>query len=142
MVITKGRVWALLLIGVFTVSALGCASAGVSKAIGPNDLPSLAGKWVGTVMLPSGRSEQGTMDMSANGDYAVQAGGFNATGKAQVKDGSLTLVPTTTSGGGGAMTGPRSSVASLSGRPDGALVLAGSGHSAAGPFNFEVVRQK
>ena len=142
MVITKGRVWALLLIGILTGSALGCASAGASKAIGPNDLPSLAGKWIGTVMLPSGRSEPGTMDLSANGDYSVQTAGFTATGKAQVKDGSLTLVPTATSGGGGAMTGPRSSVASLSERSDGARVLTGSGHSAAGPFNFEVVRQK
>ena len=142
MVTIKGRVWRPLLIGVFAVTALGCASTGVSKSIGPNDLPSLAGKWVGTLTLPSGRSEQGTVEMSPNGEYAVQATGFSAAGKAQVKDGNLTLVSTVTSGAGGSVTGVRSSVAFLSERADGTLVLRGSGNSATGPFNFEVVRQK
>ena len=142
MVTIKARVWMPLLIGVFVAAALGCASTGKSKAIGPNDLSSLAGKWNGTLTLPSGRSEQGTLELSPNGNYTVQATGFTAAGQAQVKDGNLTLVPTATSGGGGAVTGARSSVASLSERPDGTLVLRGSGNSGTGPFNFEVVRQK
>jgi hypothetical protein len=124
------------------MSALGCASTATSKRIGPDDLPSLAGTWVGTLTLPSGRSDYATMTLSGTGDYVVQAAALSAQGKAQIKDGALVLVPTATSGGGGAVTGPRSSVASLAERPGGALVLRGSGHSATGPFDFEVVRQK
>jgi hypothetical protein len=142
MVTIRCRVWTVGLIAAFVASAAGCASSGVSKTIGPNDLPALAGKWAGTITLPSGRPSTGTFDLSANGDYVVQTAGFGATGKAQVKDGQLVLVPTTTSGGGGAMTGPRSSTATLSQRPDGSQVLSGTGHSGMGPFNFEVVRQK
>ena len=139
----KRRSWVSAALVVFAaVVAVGCASTGTPKAIGPNDLPVLAGKWSGTVTLPSGRSEQGTMEISPGGGYMVSAGGFVAQGTAQVKDGSLLLVPTMTSGGGGAVTGPRSSVASLSQRGDGSLVLTGNGHSGAGPFNFELVRQK
>jgi hypothetical protein len=136
------RVWISLLNAVLVVLALGCASSGGRKAIGPNDLPSLAGKWAGTIVLPSGNTRRGTLDLSPTGDYVVQTAGFGAAGKAEVKDGQLVLVPTATSGGGGSMTGPRSSTASLSQRPDGALVLTGSGRSAAGPFGFDVVRQK
>lgn len=143
MVTIRRPSWVSLMIAVVAAGiAVGCASTGTPKAIGPNDLPSLAGKWSGSVTLPSGRSGPGTMEMSRAGDYSVQAAGFVAQGKAQVKDGGLTLVPTTTSGGGGAVTGPRSSTASLSERPDGSLVLTGSGHSSAGPFNFEFTRPK
>jgi hypothetical protein len=142
MITSRWCVWISLLVAAFVGSAVGCASSGMSKTIGPNDLPTLAGKWAGTINLPSGRPATGTLDLSANGDYVVQAAGFGATGKAQVKDGQLVLVPTTTSGGGGAMTGPRSSTAALSQRPDGSQVLTGDGHSGTGPFSFEVVRQK
>jgi len=38
MVTTKRRMWTSLLIAVFAVAALGCASSGTPKAIGPNDL--------------------------------------------------------------------------------------------------------
>lgn len=143
MVTIKARVWMPLLIGVFAVAAVGCATTGgASRTIGPNDLPSLAGKWNGTLTLASGTSTQGTLDMAPSGDYTVQAAGFSAAGRAQVRDGNLTLVPSATSGGGGARTGERSSVASLSERSDGMLVLRGSGSSASGPFNFEVMRPK
>jgi hypothetical protein len=138
---THRQQWLTIVVAAVIIAS-GCASTGTPKAIGPNDLPSLAGRWSGTVTLPSGRSEPGTLELLPSGDYAVQTRGFSAQGKAQVKDGSLTLVPTMTSGAGGAVTGPRSSVATLSERPDGTRVLSGSGHSSVGPFNFEVVRQK
>ena len=141
MVTIKARVWMPLLIGVFEVAAVGCATTGgASRTIGPNDLPSLAGKWNGTLTLASGTSTQGTLDMAPSGDYTVQAAGFSAAGRAQVRDGNLTLVPSATSGGG--TVGQRSSVASLSERSDGMLVLRGSGSSSSGPFNFEVMRPK
>ena len=83
---TKRRLWASAAITVLTVAlAVGCASTGTPKAIGPNDLPSLAGKWSGTMTLPSGRMEPGTMEMSPTGDYVVQAGGFGAQGKASLQ---------------------------------------------------------
>lgn len=140
MVTIKSCLWTSLLIALFTLSALGCASSGTPKAIGPNDLPSLAGKWTGTLILPSGRSAPGTFDMSPNGEYVVQASGFTARGKAQVKDGNLMLAATTTTGM--PATGPLSSVASLSERPDGMLLLRGNGHSDSGPFSYEVTRKK
>jgi hypothetical protein len=108
--------------------------------IGPNDLSSLAGRWVGTVTPPSGRAIPGTMDLSPNGDYVTRAGAFSAQGKSQVKDGALQLVSTSTTGG--LSTDQRTSTATLSQRSDGSLVLNGRGHSDAGPFDFEVVRQK
>jgi hypothetical protein len=142
MAIIKSSGWACLLIAVFTVSGFGCASSGTTKAIAPTELSTLAGTWVGSVTLPSGRAEHGTLEMSATGDYVARAGSFSAQGKAQVRDGNLVLVPTATTGGGGAVTGPRSSIAALSQRQDGSLVLNGYGHSAQGPFGFEVVRRK
>ncbi|MGH7388090.1 MAG: hypothetical protein ACREM3_01340 [Candidatus Rokuibacteriota bacterium] len=140
MMTSRNCVWTSLLIAVFTVSALGCASSGTSKAIGPSDLSSLAGKWTGTLVLPSGRSAPGTFELSPNGDYLTQASGFTARGKAQVKDGNLALVSTSTTGG--LATGQRTSAASLSERADGMLVLTGSGHSDSGPFSFDVSRKK
>jgi hypothetical protein len=51
-------------------------------AIAPQDLPSLAGKWVGMVTLPSGKTTPGTMEMSPNSDYVARAEAFSAQGKA------------------------------------------------------------
>lgn len=133
--------WTVLFVAVvLTVS--GCASSGTTKAIGPNDLPALAGKWSGSMKLPNGANAYGTMDLAPNGDYAVQASGFSAQGKATVKDGGLVLVPTASSGGVDAVAGTRASTASLSQRSDGTLQLTGFGHSNAGPFNFDVTKGK
>jgi hypothetical protein len=140
MVTTMRSVWTVLFL-VVTFAVLGCASSGVSKAIGPNDMPSLAGKWSGNMSLPSGQTAYGTMEMSPNGDYSVQASGFSAQGKATIRDGNLVLVPTASSGAIDARGGQRTSTASLTERADG-LVLKGFGHSAAGPFNFEVSKAK
>jgi hypothetical protein len=141
MMITKRYVWTALLVAGFAVAALGCATgSGSRKAIGPNDLPSLAGRWVGDVILPTGKSETGTFDLTPAGDYVTRAGAFSATGRAQVKDGNLLLTSTSTSGG--VATGQRTSTASLSQRNDGRLVLTGRGQSDSGPFNFEVTKQK
>jgi hypothetical protein len=143
---TKRRVWMSAAIASFTaLVALGCASTapkGTAKALGPGDLPSLAGKYNGTVTTPAGSTAQGTLEMSPTGEYVVHAGAFAAQGKAQIQDGNLLLTNTGTSGMGGAVTGPRTSIAAVSQRPDGSLVLTGTGHSATGPFNFEVVRGK
>ena len=132
-------VWAVLFV-VVALSVSGCASSGTTKAIGPNDLPSLAGKWSGSMKLPNGANAYGTMDLLPNGDYAVQASGFSAQGKASVKDGNLVLMPTSSSGGVDAVAGQRMSTASLSQRSDGTLQLTGFGHSNAGPFNFDVTK--
>jgi hypothetical protein len=142
MVIRKSWVVTSLLMAVVTVAALGCAGAtsGTARTIGPNDLPSLAGRWVGTITLPSGTSETGTWDLTPAGDYTTRAGAFSATGKAQVKDGGLHLTTTSTSGGG--QTGTRTSTASLSETPDGKMVLTGRGWAESGPFNFQVTKQK
>jgi hypothetical protein len=141
MMTTNRSLWIFLFLGMLALSALGCATGGgTAKAIGPNDLPTLAGKWVGSVTPPSGRPIPGTMDLSPAGDYVVRTGAFSAQGKAQAKDGGLQLVSTFTTGG--LSTGQRTSTATLSERSDGSLVLRGNGHSDAGPFDFEVVRQK
>ena len=138
----KSGLWISMVLAVVTVSALGCASrsTGVPRTIGANDLSSLAGTWAGTMTLPSGNITRGTMEIAPTGEYVTRAGAFSAAGKAQVRNGNLVLVPAMTSGAGGAVTGARTSVASLTERPDGALVLTGTGHSEAGPFNFEVTR--
>lgn len=133
--------WTVLFVAV-TLSVFGCASSGTAKAIGPNDLASLAGKWSGSMKLPSGANAFGTMDLTPTGDYSVQASGFSAQGKATVKDGALVLVPTASSGPVAELSGPRTSTATLSERPDGTLQLTGFGHSNTGPFNFEVTRAK
>jgi hypothetical protein len=129
-----------VVIAVFTTAALGCASSGVPKYIGPNDLPSLAGTWTGWVTLPSGRAFEATTNLSSTGDYVVRGAAFSATGKAVIKDGNLYLTSTSTTGG--IATDQRTSTASLSERSDGAQVLNGFGHADAGPFNFLLVRQK
>ena len=138
--------WASLLIAVVTISALGCASktsapaSASAKVIGPYDIPRLAGKWTGTVVLPSGSSVPGTFELSPNGDYSTEAGAFNTRGRAEVKDGNLVLVSKWSAGA--MATGQRASVASLHERQDGMLVLKGNGHSDTGPFSFDVARKK
>ncbi len=138
MLTTKSCVWTSLLIAVFTVAALGCASSGTPKAIGPNDMSSLAGRWTGDVTGPSGTSTVGTWDLTPAGDYTTRAGAWSATGKAQIKDGNLVLTSTSTTGA--MATGQRTGTASLSQRSDGSLVLSGTGHSDAGPFSFTVTK--
>jgi hypothetical protein len=140
MITIRRSPWVSLPIAIVTLVALGCATSGPSRAIAPDGVSTLAGKWVGTVTLPSGRSVPGTFELMPTGDYATEASGFSARGKAQVKDGNLTLVSTSTSGG--VATGQRTSLASLYERPDGTQVLRGTGHSDAGPFSFEVSRRK
>ena len=136
MVSARRGVWVFLLIA----SAFGCASSGVPKFIGSNDLPSLAGTWTGWVNGPSGGAIQATATLQSNGDYAVMGGAFSTKGKVVVKDGNLLL--TSTSGTGALAAGERTSSATLSERSDGALVLTGFGHAVAGPFNFVLVRPK
>ncbi|MGH2392171.1 MAG: hypothetical protein ACRDGH_01555, partial [Candidatus Limnocylindria bacterium] len=110
MVIARRYVGTSLLLAIVTVAALGCAATSApTKAIGANDLASLAGRWIGDVTLPSGASLPGTWDLTPGGDYTTRAGAFSATGKAQVKDGNLVLMSTSMTGGGS--TGPRTSTA-------------------------------
>ena len=140
---TRSNVSIVLVITIaLTISALGCASSEVGKPIAANDVASLAGNWTGTLTLPSGRPVEGTMQISPNGDYLTQAEAFVARGKVEVKDGSFVFIPSSTSGGLGLVTGPRTSVAGLSQRADGTLMLTGNGHSDTGPFSFEVTRHQ
>src|SRR5262245_26159208 len=114
----KARRGAALLILTLAAVTFGCASAGTSRAIGPGDLPSLAGTWSGTITPPStgggAMNSQGTLTLSPNGDYVARAGAFTAQGKAQVKDGALVMTSTSTTGG--LSTGTRTSTATLSDR--------------------------
>ncbi len=138
---TTRSVWGSLLIALVTVAGLGCATAGMSGTTMPaKDLASLAGLWTGSITTPAGKPVPGTLELSPTGDYVARAGTFSAQGKAQVKDGKVMLTSTSTAGG--MATGQRTSTANLSQRSDGALVLTGNGHADAGPFNFEVTRQK
>lgn len=137
---TSGGIWTTLLIAVLVIATAGCATSGVPKPI--TDLPSLAGTWVGPASLPGGLNvPSARIELKPDGSYSAQAGAFQAWGKATVKDGALTLVPTSSTGGLDAVAGNRSSSASLSDRA-GAMVLTGYGHSDRGPFYFEVTKQK
>ena len=138
--VTKRSPWVFVMIAAFSMIAFGCASSGAAKPIAASDLSSLSGKWIGWVNLPTGGSVPGTWELSPSGDYTTRAGAFSATGKAQVKGGALEL--TSTGGSGPLGAGQRSATAMLSEREDGMLVLRGHGHSNAGPFDFEVTRQK
>ena len=140
MVITRRFVWTSLLIAAITASSLGCATSASSKSIAPGDLASLAGRWAGSVFLPSGHNVNGTFELTPNGEYTAQAGGFMARGKAEVRDGALVLTSTSTTGG--LSTGQRTSTASLYETPEGTQILRGNGHSDAGPFSFDVSRKK
>jgi hypothetical protein len=139
-VVNKRTSWVFVVITAFTMAAVGCASSGTSKPVAASDLPALTGTWTGWISLPTGGSVPGTWELSPGGDYVTRAGAFTAQGKVQVKEGALVL--TSTSGTGSLGTNQRSATAVLSERADGMLVLRGHGHSDAGPFDFEVVRQK
>ena len=139
MVKTRHGAWALMT-AFLTLIALGCASSG-AKPVAVQNVSSLAGKWTGWVRLPTGGSVPGTLEVSPSGEYVTRAGAFTSQGMAQVKDGSLTMVST---GGTGRLgVSERTSSASLSERPDGMLVLRGTGRDdTGGPFDFEFTRQK
>ena len=139
MVFTRSGVSAGLLIAVFVVAALGCATAGTPKQIGPNDMAMLAGTWGGNLSTPGAQTQTGSLQIMPDGQYTARAGAFMAQGKATIKDGQLELVPTMTTGG---PTAPRSSTATLSER-GGVMFLTGYGHSDRGvPYNFEVSKSK
>ena len=121
----------ILVIVLFTVAALGCAST-AAKPVAAKDLSSLAGKWSGWVRLPTGGSVPATLDLTPSGDYVTRAGAFMTQGKAQVKDGGLVMMSTGASGPLGISV--RTSTASLSER-SGMLVLNGTGRGDAGPFD-------
>jgi len=142
MIAGRSSVWTTLLITLFVVSTLGCASAGVPKPIGANDMPMLAGKWSGMLTLPTATAVPGTLTLSPDGTYSASAGAFMAQGKATIKDGALNLMATSQTGGLSAIMGDSSSSASLTERQGGTLVLTGYGKSDRGPFYFEVTKQK
>ena len=142
MVSKKSGVWACLVVAMFTMSALGCASSDTKPAAAVSDLSKIAGRWTGSITLPGGTNTQGTVDIATNGDYVVQAGAFGARGTARLKDGDVVFEPSYTSGGVASRMGRRSSVASVTERPDGTLVMTGFGHSEGGPYNFMATRQK
>jgi hypothetical protein len=138
---TTSSVLGSLLIALFTVAGLGCASSSTSRmAVAAKDVASLAGMWAGSITPPSGKPIHGTLEISPTGDYLARAGSFSAQGKAQVKDG--TVMFTSTSTAGGIAMSQRTSTANLSQRTDGTFVLTGSGHADAGPFDFQVARQQ
>jgi hypothetical protein len=141
MMLTRSGIWTSLLISLFVVSALGCVTAGVPKQIGAQDMQMLAGKWSGWLTLPTSQAVTGTLTIAPDGTYSALAGAFVAEGKATIKDGNLSLVSTSKTGGLSTIMGASSSSASLTDR-SGTLVLTGYGHSDRGPFNFEVTKQK
>ena len=147
MVIAKRCTWTLLLIVVFTMSVLGCASSSTPKARSNDpsapagtrvDMAALAGRWSGDIIFPNGTSSVGTWELTPAGDYTTRADAFTATGKATIKDGHLVLTNTSTTGG--MATAARTGMAWLSQRADGTLVLTGNGHSDSGPFNFKIIK--
>ena len=136
---TGNRIWAVLVIAVLAVTTASCATPGVPKPI--TSLQSIAGTWVGPASLPGGQNvPSARVEFKPDGSYSATAGAFQAWGKATVKDGALTLVPTNSTGGLDMVAGNRSSSASLSDR-GGAMVLTGYGHSDKGPFYFELTKQ-
>jgi formylmethanofuran dehydrogenase subunit C len=138
----RSSVWTSLLIALFVVSTLGCASSGVPKPIGAQEMPMLAGKWSGMLTLPTSTAVPGTLTLSPDGTYSAEAGAFMAQGKATIKDGTLNLMATSKTGGLSAIMGDSSSSASLTERSGGTLVLTGYGKSERGPFYFEVTKPK
>jgi hypothetical protein len=136
----KGSACVTLVVALFTLTALGCASTG-AKPVAVKDISSLAGKWSGWVRLPTGGSVPGTFELAPSGEYVTRAGAFSSQGRAQVKEGAMVLVAT---GGSGPLgTTERTSTASLVERSDGMLVLKGTGRDdRGGPFDFEFTRQK
>src|SRR5262245_44373154 len=148
MVIAKRYTRTSLLVVLFAMSALGCASSGTPNAGSGDpsalagsrvDMSALAGRWIGDIIFPNGTSSVGTWELTPAGDYTTRTDAFTATGKATVKDGHLVLTNTSTSGG--MTTATRTGMAWLSQRSDGALVLTGNGHSDSGPFNFKIIKK-
>jgi hypothetical protein len=139
------RSW-LVVAGLFTVSALGCASTRESsRSVGPADLAALAGTWQGTASGAQGLSQPVTMVLGADGAYTMTGGTggvFTSQGTAQVKDGKVIFTSRSTSGG---QTPDRVTTAVLSERTEPSQVvqvLTGSGASPAGPYSFSVSRPK
>ncbi len=137
------RHWSLLLVGLFGVFALGCASTRESmKPVGPADLTSLAGTWQGTASSAQALSQPVTIMLGTDGAYTMTAGVYTSQGAAQVTDSKLMLTSRSTTGG---QTPDRITTAVLFERTEPSQVvqvLKGSGTSAAGPYAFEVSRPK
>jgi hypothetical protein len=139
MILTRSAVWTSLLLAFLVVAASGCATAGVPRPI--TSMQSIAGTWVGPASLPGGVNvPSARVTIAPDGTYTVVGGAFSAQGKAEIKDGALTMVPTSSTGGLAMVAGNRSSSASLTER-GGAMVLTGYGHSDRGPFYFELIKQ-
>ena len=140
---TTRNTWSFFLIGVLFIAAAGCASSTESMtSAAPIDLPSLAGTWQGTAAGPQGLSQPITMKIAADGMYSTDGGVYTAQGTAQVKDRTLVLTPTSTTGGQAASR-VATAVFSEKRQPSQVIqVLTGSGASSSGPYSFEVSRPK
>ena len=88
--VAKYRRRSLLLVGVFAVSALACASSSLSvKSLGPSDLASLAGTWEGTGRGLLAESTPITVTISADGTFTTTGTVYGTQGIVQVKDSGL-----------------------------------------------------
>ena len=130
----------VLLIALFAVTVIGCASTGTARPVAVKDFSSVAGRWTGWIKTTGSGSIPATFELTPTGDYVTRTEGFNTQGKAQLKDGGLVL--TGTGGTGRLGVSPRSSTASITERTGGVLVMTGSGRDDIGPFDFEFTRQK
>jgi len=126
----------MMLIGVFSLAASGCASSGWPKFIGQDDLKSVAGTWQGGLVGQKGGLLPMGVTVNADGTYVTTAEGYSSRGTASVRDGTLILQSAST------VPPERTAMATLSQRDDGVLVLTGSGGSEAGPFSFVVTKLK
>lgn len=128
-----------MLVGAVALAAMGCASSGWPKFIGPDDPKSLAGAWQGALIGPTGGLLPMLVTVNADGTYVTTAEAYSSRGSASARDGTLVLQPAGLAAG---QAPERTSVATLSQRDDGTLVLTGSGRSEAGPFSFVVTKTK
>ena len=117
----------------------GCAAGGTVKSVTAADAGLLAGVWQGTLTTPGARSSFATLTVRPDGTYSNEAGGFSSTGKTGLKDGHVQFVSTSTTGG--LEVGERAGTAVLMDRTT-SWGLVGSGHSQAGPFNFDFSKPK
>jgi hypothetical protein len=135
----SGKTQRIILAVLVGLAMAGCVTRGTVKQVTAADASLLPGVWQGAVTTPAGKSETATLTVRSDGTYTTQAGAFSSTGKTELKDGHLQFI--STSATGAVAVGERSGSAVLMDRGR-SWALVGSGHSSAGPFNFDFSKPK
>jgi hypothetical protein len=126
---------------VLVTSFAACATAPPPRALGPADLPDLAGTWNGRVVTRSGTALPAELTIQRDGTYVGRWGASRVEGRITAHEGQVVFQNTAISGPQGTVGGTPRGGATLHDGAGGRMLL-GESQSELGPLTFELTQSK